>query len=129
MKLWAEWEASLGEGERAPNFLQKERFLARLNPLLQEKVWGKFLETFDEAKQLAKAKDQKLQFQANRGRREFQPPLDEKLPQPQPHQPTPTTTDDPHLELLKRVIAQLDDLSINLVRSPRAQPPPQHEAQ
>ena len=34
LKLWAEWEASLGEGERAPNFLQKERFLAGLNPLL-----------------------------------------------------------------------------------------------
>ena len=34
MKLWIEWEASLNEGERAPNFLQKERFLARLNPLL-----------------------------------------------------------------------------------------------
>ena len=28
LKLWAEWEASLEEGERAPNFLQKERFLA-----------------------------------------------------------------------------------------------------
>ena len=38
VKLWAEWEASLNEGNRAPNFLQKERFLARLNPLLQEKV-------------------------------------------------------------------------------------------
>ena len=50
LKLWAEWEASLGEGERAPNFLQKERFLAGLTSLLQEKVRGKFLETFDEAK-------------------------------------------------------------------------------
>ena len=66
----------MGEGERAPKFLQKEIFLARLNPLLQEKVRGKFLETFDEAKQLARAKDWKLQFQATRGRREFQPPLD-----------------------------------------------------
>ena len=34
MILWAEWEASLGEGERALNFLQKERFLAGLNSLL-----------------------------------------------------------------------------------------------
>ena len=34
MKLWTEWEASLDEGERAPNFLQKERFLAGPNPLL-----------------------------------------------------------------------------------------------
>ena len=50
MRLWAEWEASLGEGERAPNFLQKERLLAGLNSLLQEKVRGKFLEIFDEAR-------------------------------------------------------------------------------
>ena len=34
MKFWIEWEASLNEGERASNFLQKERFLAGLNPLL-----------------------------------------------------------------------------------------------
>ena len=57
VKLWAKWEASLNEGERAPNFLQKERFLAGLNPLLQEKVQGKFLEKFDEARQWARAKD------------------------------------------------------------------------
>ena len=44
MKLWTEWEASLNEGERAPNFLQKERFLAGLNTLLQEKVRAKFPE-------------------------------------------------------------------------------------
>ena len=105
MKLWTEWEASLGEGERAPNFLQKERFLAGPNPLLQEKVRGKFPKTFDEAKQLARAKDRKLQFQANKGRRDFQPPLDEQLPQPQPHQRAPAATDDPHLELLQRVTA------------------------
>ena len=62
VKLWIEWEASLNEGERAPNFLQKERFLAGLNPLLQEKVQAKFPETFDEARQWARVKDRKLQF-------------------------------------------------------------------
>ena len=50
MKLWMEWKAGLGEGERAPNFLQKERFLAGLNTLLQEKVRAKFPETFEEAR-------------------------------------------------------------------------------
>ena len=40
LKQWNEWEASLPEGERAPNFLQKERFLAGLSPVLQEKVKG-----------------------------------------------------------------------------------------
>ena len=84
LKLWAEWEASLPEGERAPNFLQKERFLAGLSPVLQEKVRGKFPENFDEAKQWAKAKDRKLQFQANMVRREHQPLIDEQPPQPPP---------------------------------------------
>ena len=101
--------------------------MARLNPLLQEKVQAKFLETFDEARQWARAKDQKLQFQANRARRELQPPHEEQLPQPQPHQAAqaaPAATDDPHLELLQRVTAQLDDLSINLVQGPQGPPPP-----
>ena len=71
LKLWTEWEASLNEGERAPNFLQKERFLAGLNTLLQEKVQAKFPETFEEARQVARAKDCKLQFQANQVRREL----------------------------------------------------------
>ena len=34
LKLWAEWEASLPEGEKVPNFLQKERFLAGLSLVL-----------------------------------------------------------------------------------------------
>ena len=108
MKLWTEWEASLNEGERAPNFLQKERFLVGLNTLLQEKVRAKFPETFEEARQVARAKDRKLQFQANKVRRELQPSHDEQPPQPQPHQAaqvTPAATDDPHLELLQRVTA------------------------
>ena len=105
--------------------------MAGLNPLLQEKVQAKFPETFDEARQWARTKDRKLQFQANRARRELQPPIDEQLPQPQPHQAAQATqaaTEDPHLELLQRVTAQLDDLSINLVQGPRGQPPPQHGA-
>ena len=131
MKLWIEWEVSLNKGERAPNFLQKERFLVGLNTLLQEKVRAKFPKTFEDARQVARAKDQKLQFQANRARRELQPPQDEQPLQPQPHQAAqaaPTATDDPHLELLQRVTTQLDDLSINLVRGPRGPPPPWHEA-
>ena len=64
LTLWAQWEDSLSQGERAPNFLQKERFLAGLSPLLQEKVKGKFPETFEEALQWARLKDRKIQFQA-----------------------------------------------------------------
>ena len=105
--------------------------MAGLNTLLQEKVRAKFPETFEDARQVARAKDQKLQFQANRARRELQPPQDEQPLQPQPHQAAQAAlaaTDDPHLELLQRVTTQLDDLSINLVLGPRGPPPPRHEA-
>ena len=88
MKLWIAWEASLPEGERAPNFLQKERFLAGLAPSLQEKVNEKFPEDFEEAMQIARMKDQKLQFQANAERREQPPPTATGILHKQP----PTST-------------------------------------
>ncbi|MCO5601549.1 hypothetical protein L7F22_055672 [Adiantum nelumboides] len=121
LRLWAEWEASLAEGERAPNFLKKEKFLAGLFPDLQEKVKGKFPETFEEALQIARVKDRKLEYQAHTSRVEHpQGPTmaDERLP------PAPTTTlEDPHLELLQRVTNQLDNLSINMVQGVRQQQP------
>ncbi|MCO5571568.1 hypothetical protein L7F22_025312 [Adiantum nelumboides] len=121
LKLWAEWEASLAEGERAPNFLKKEKFLAGLFPDLQEKVKGKFPETFEEALQIARVKDRKLEYQAHMSRVEHpQGPTmaDERLP------PAPTTTpEDPHLELLQRVTNQLDNLSINMVQGVHQQQP------
>lgn len=128
LKHWTEWEASLPEGERAPNFLQKERFLAALSPILQEKVKGKFPENFKEAMQLARVKDRKLKFHANMVRRGEQPFINEQPPQP-PQPPTvhPIIPKDPHLELLQRVTNQLDNLSINLVQGPRMQPPPRNE--
>ncbi|MCO5573994.1 hypothetical protein L7F22_027772 [Adiantum nelumboides] len=121
LRLWAEWEASLAEGERALNFLKKEKFLAGLFPDLQEKVKGKFPETFEEALQIARVKDRKLEYQAHTSRVEHpQGPTmaDERLP------PAPTTTpEDPHLELLQRVTNQLDNLSINMVQGVRQQQP------
>ncbi|MCO5556816.1 hypothetical protein L7F22_010369 [Adiantum nelumboides] len=121
LRLWTEWEASLAEGERAPNFLKKEKFLAGLFPDLQEKVKGKFPETFEEALQIARVKDRKLEYQAHTSRVEHpQGPTmaDERLP------PAPTTTpEDPHLELLQRVTNQLDNLSINMVQGVRQQQP------
>ena len=126
LKQWNEWEASLPEGERAPNFLQKERFLAGLSPVLQEKVKGKFPESFEEAIHWAKAKDCKLQFQSGLLRREIQPLANEQQPQQPPPAP-PVTPEDPHLELLQRVTNQLDNLSINLVQGPRMQPQPRNE--
>ena len=35
LKLWTQWEDNLPQGERAPNFLQKERFIAGLHQILQ----------------------------------------------------------------------------------------------
>ena len=100
MKLWTAWEASLPEGERAPNFLQKERFLAGLAPSLQEKVNGKFPEDFEEAMQIARLKDRKLQFQANAERREQPPPTATGVFHEQPPPVHPIIPEDPHLELL-----------------------------
>ncbi|MCO5610892.1 hypothetical protein L7F22_065135 [Adiantum nelumboides] len=121
LRLWAECKASLAEGERAPNFLKKEKFLAGLFPDLQEKVKGKFPETFEEALQIARVKDRKLKYQAHTSRVEHpQGPTmaDERLP------PAPTTTpEDPYLELLQRVTNQLDNLSINMVQGMRQQQP------
>ena len=74
LTLWAQWELSLPEGEGAPDFLKKEKFLAgELSPSLHEKVKGKFAESFEEAMQWARLKDQKLQFQAHVMRRESPP--------------------------------------------------------
>ena len=62
LKLWDDWETSLPEGEGAPKFLKKERFLAGSIPSLQEKVRGKLPVTFDDALQWAREKDCKLKF-------------------------------------------------------------------
>ena len=57
LKLWVDWETSLPEGEGAPNFLKKERFLVGLIPSLQDKVRGKFPGMFNEALHWAREKD------------------------------------------------------------------------
>ncbi|MCO5587869.1 hypothetical protein L7F22_041821 [Adiantum nelumboides] len=106
LKLWAEWENTLEQGERAPNFLQKERFLDGLSSPLKEKVKGKFPRTFEEAMQLAQLKDQKLQFQAYLSRTDQPQPQVQNVAHEVPTQ-VPTTPEDPHLELLQRDLAIL----------------------
>ena len=34
LKMWAQWIADFSEGEKVPKFLQEEKFMARLFPLL-----------------------------------------------------------------------------------------------
>ena len=45
-------------------FLKKDKFLGGLFPVLQEKVRGKFPNTFEEALTYAKEKDRKIRFQS-----------------------------------------------------------------
>ena len=110
--MWTQWELSLPKGEGAPDFLKKEKFLAGLSPSLQEKVKGKFPESFEEAMQWAGLKDRKLQFQAHVMRRESPPSTN--VVSEQQSDACPTMPADPHLELLQRVTNQLNELSVNM---------------
>ena len=89
---------------------------------------GKFPESFEEAMQWARLKDRKLQFQAHVIRREL-PPSTNVVNEQQPHAP-PTTSTDPHLELLQRVTNQLNELSVNMFQGTRVpvQPPNEERA-
>ena len=126
LTMWAQWELSLPEGEGAPNFLKKDKFLAGLSPSLQEKVKGKFPENFEEAMQWARLKDRKLQFQAHVMRREPLPPSN-MMNEQQQQAPSTAPAADPHLELLQRVTNQLNELSVNFVQASRMQAQPPNE--
>ncbi|MCO5603503.1 hypothetical protein L7F22_057654 [Adiantum nelumboides] len=76
--LWERWCASLGKGERAPECLKKDCFLAELYPILRKKVKVKFPDTFEKAMAYVREKDRKLKFQAQ---------LQEKMEPPPPAQP------------------------------------------
>ncbi|MCO5565088.1 hypothetical protein L7F22_018759 [Adiantum nelumboides] len=126
LKLWTQWENSLPEGERAPNFLQKERFLAGLTPILREKVKCKFPESFKEALTWARLKDRKLQFQ--RSWRDHSQAASRVTTQEQVHPSSPNGSGDPHLDRLRRVTKQLDSLSINLIHGLQPKQPVQQQA-
>ncbi|MCO5590696.1 hypothetical protein L7F22_044671 [Adiantum nelumboides] len=126
LELWTQWENSLPEGERAPNFLQKERFLAGLTPILREKVKCKFPESFKEALTWARLKDRKLQFQ--RSWRDHSQAASRVTTQEQAHPLSPNGSGDPHLDRLRRVTKQLDSLSINLIHGLQPKQPVQQQA-
>ncbi|MCO5607926.1 hypothetical protein L7F22_062128 [Adiantum nelumboides] len=126
LKLWTQWENSLPEGERAPNFLQKERFLAGLTPILQEKVKCKFPKSFKEALTWARLKDRKLQFQ--RSWRDHSQAARRVTTLEQVHPSSPNGSGGPHLDRLQRVTKQLDSLSINLIHGLQPKQPVQQQA-
>ncbi|MCO5578423.1 hypothetical protein L7F22_032265 [Adiantum nelumboides] len=117
--LWEKWCASLGEGERAPECLKKDCFLAGLYPILREKVKVKFPDTFEKAMAYAREKDRKLKFQAQ---------LQGGMEPPPPAQPIARTVagtsvtdqESSQQELLQQITNQLESLSINLVQGVRA---------
>ena len=120
--------SSVYQKEREPLISSRKR--SSWPDYLQEKVKGKFPESFEEAMQWARLKDWKLQFQAHVMRRES-PRSTNVVSEQQPHAP-PTTSADPHLELLQRVTNQLNELSINMFqesRVPAHQPPNEERAQ
>ena len=98
----------------SPSFRQEREVLGRVSILIGE---GKFPESFEEAMQWVRLKDRKLQFQAHVMRRES-PPSTNVVSEQQPHAP-PTTPADPHLELLRRVTNQLNELSVNMFEGSR----------
>ncbi|MCO5595223.1 hypothetical protein L7F22_049262 [Adiantum nelumboides] len=126
LKLWTQWENSLPEGERAPNFLQKERFLAGLTPILREKVKCKFPESFKEALTWTRIKDRKLQFQ--RSWRDHSQAARRVTTLEQVHPSSPNGSGDPYLDRLRRVTKQLDSLSINLIHGLKPKQPVQQQA-
>ncbi|MCO5581766.1 hypothetical protein L7F22_035654 [Adiantum nelumboides] len=126
LELWTQWENSLPEGERAPNFLQKERFLARLTPILREKVKCKFPGSCKEALTWARLKDRKLQFQ--RSWRDHSQAASSVTTQKQVHPLLPNGSGDPYLDRLRRVTKQLDSLSINLIHGLQPEQPVQQQA-
>ncbi|MCO5576539.1 hypothetical protein L7F22_030350 [Adiantum nelumboides] len=99
LKLWTQWENSLPEGERAPNFLQKERFLAGLTPILREKIKCKFPGSFKEALTWARLKDHKLQFQ--RSWRDHSQAASRVTTLEQVHPSSPNGSGDPYLDRLR----------------------------
>ncbi|MCO5575776.1 hypothetical protein L7F22_029581 [Adiantum nelumboides] len=75
--LWERWVASLREGEGAPYFLKKGRFIAGLWSPLKDKVKGTFSATYEFALEVTRLKDKKLRIQAQAVKRE------ERVEQPQ----------------------------------------------
>ncbi|MCO5603765.1 hypothetical protein L7F22_057917 [Adiantum nelumboides] len=126
LELWTQWENSLPKGEKAPNFLQKERFLAGLTPILREKVKCKFPKSFKEALTWARLKDRKLQFQ--RSWRDHSQAASSVTTQEQVHPLLPNGSGDPYLDRLRRVTKQLDSLSINLIHGLQPKQPVQQQA-
>ncbi|MCO5552999.1 hypothetical protein L7F22_006519 [Adiantum nelumboides] len=117
--LWEKWCASLGEGERAPECLKKDCFLAGLYPILREKVKMKFPDTFEKAMAYAREKDRKLKFQAQLHGGMEPPPSTQPIARAVART-SATDQESSQQKLLQQITNQLESLSINLVQGVRA---------
>ncbi|MCO5604261.1 hypothetical protein L7F22_058425 [Adiantum nelumboides] len=121
--LWDKWVATLAIGERALDFLKRDRFVAGLCPPLKDKVKARFPVTFEVAREVAHLKERKFRYQLQHqevdqeGDRGAQPPPGNVAP---PHR-GPRVVD--QQELLSRITSRLEDLSMHLIR---AVAPPEH---
>ena len=119
--LWERWVASLEEGEGAPDFLKKDRFIEGLWSPLKEKVKGRFPATYELAVEIARLKDKKLRMQAKSTESEessaarVAPAIATTAQQPQPLEEREEQQD-----LLSRITTQLENLSVHLVQQGRA---------
>ncbi|MCO5580281.1 hypothetical protein L7F22_034147 [Adiantum nelumboides] len=116
--LWDKWVATLAIGERAPDFLKRDRFVAGLCPPLEDKVKARFPVTFEAAREVARLKERKLRYQLqhrevdqeeNGGAR---PPPGNVAP---PHRGSRVVDQQ---DLLNRITSQLEDLSVHLIKAP-----------
>ena len=123
VELWGLWVASLGEGEGAPDFLKKDKFLVGLCEPLRKKVRGKFPASYEEAIAIAKRKKKKIYLHNNP---EGSLSDHEGCPQHYPEEPwRPMPAPAPQgaaqqrggnqQDILERITNQLESLSVNLV--------------
>ncbi|MCO5561280.1 hypothetical protein L7F22_014901 [Adiantum nelumboides] len=128
VELWERWVASLRLGEAAPDFLKKDRFVAGLCPPLREKVKGRFLVTWMDARDIARLKERKIRYQLQQ--READQEEEGMAPVPPTNAPVTHRGqgNQDQQELLNRITHQLEDLSVHLVRGGRAPPPNQEQA-
>ncbi|MCO5557572.1 hypothetical protein L7F22_011138 [Adiantum nelumboides] len=125
--LWDKWVATLAIGERAPDVLKRDRFVAGLCPPLKDKVKARFPVTFEAAREVARLKERNLRYQLQH--REVNQEEDGGA------RPPPGNVAPPHRglgvvdqqELLSRITSQLEDLSVHLIRAPA--PPEQGRGQ
>ena len=114
--LWVKWERTLGEDEKTPDVLKKEKFMEGLHPRIRDKVRGKFPKTYEEAVLYAKTKSKKLKLldqDLEENPCTLVPPILRQVEMAAP------VKEDPQQELLQHITSQLENLSLNLVQNGR----------